>query len=223
MSNPRDRTAEFRQCQDSIRSRNPQSTSSSNTKSTKKLNKPQTSKSEVAKLAAGIAKDINATTGKLQKLAQRESRAISPLLPPPTSSLPFIQPRVIPHVLILFSIHPVAKRKTLFDDRPVEISVRIGTVRTHGSSSSSTQADASLVIPSPSDRNSHSSLSKTSRTSTLRLPPSRHSPSNRTPSRESSQQQSRSTNTTPTSSCSSRASLLTWVWDSRTFSRSGPR
>ncbi|CDZ96706.1 SNARE protein SED5/Syntaxin 5 [Phaffia rhodozyma] len=51
-----------------------------------KGNQAKQPSSQVASLAAGIARDINATTGKLQKLAQ------------------------------------LAKRKTLFDDRPVEIS-----------------------------------------------------------------------------------------------------
>jgi syntaxin 5 len=75
MSNPRDRTSEFRQCTQSISSRsNPPTASSSSKPAVKRreANKQAASKSEVAKLAAGIAKDINATTAKLQKLAQRE-------------------------------------------------------------------------------------------------------------------------------------------------------
>lgn len=55
-------------------------------------------------MAAGIGKEISATTIKLGKLAQRES------------GLRY-------YVLRDFSFWTVAKRKTLFDDRPVEISV----------------------------------------------------------------------------------------------------
>ena len=75
-SNPRDRTAEFRQCYSSIANRS----SLPKTATTAKGGaaggaggKQQQSKSEIARLAGGIARDINATTGKLQKLAQRES------------------------------------------------------------------------------------------------------------------------------------------------------
>lgn len=67
--------------------------------------KEEGGKSEFGKMAAGIAKDINSTTLKLQKLAQRESFSSSPA-----------QSR------IAADASSVAKRKTLFDDRPIEIS-----------------------------------------------------------------------------------------------------
>ncbi|KAL7414225.1 t-SNARE [Mrakia frigida] len=83
-SNPRDRTTEFRQCYSSIANRSSLPKTATTAKGAAAAGKQ--SKSEIARLAGGIARDINATTGKLQKLAQ------------------------------------LAKRKTLFDDRPVEIS-----------------------------------------------------------------------------------------------------
>ncbi|WWD00925.1 hypothetical protein V866_007863 [Kwoniella sp. B9012] len=102
---PKDRTSEFHSTLNSIKSRSSlaSSSSSSNLKGKnkdKELKQPLLangkdgssavkgggSKSEFGRMASGIAKDINNTTLKLQKLAQ------------------------------------LAKRKTLFDDRPIEIS-----------------------------------------------------------------------------------------------------
>jgi syntaxin 5 len=62
-------------------------------------------KSEFSRMASAISKDINGTTVKLGKLAQRESSLVR-------------KHRI-------FHGSSVAKRKTLFDDRPVEISVRL--------------------------------------------------------------------------------------------------
>ncbi|WVQ69598.1 uncharacterized protein L199_007818 [Kwoniella botswanensis] len=102
---PKDRTSEFHSTLNSIKSRSSlaSSSSSANLKGKnkdKELKQPLLangkdgssvvkgggSKSEFGRMASGIAKDINNTTLKLQKLAQ------------------------------------LAKRKTLFDDRPIEIS-----------------------------------------------------------------------------------------------------
>jgi len=75
-SNPRDRTAEFRQCYSSIANRSSLPKSATTAKGGAggggAGGKQGQSKSEIARLAGGIARDINATTGKLQKLAQRE-------------------------------------------------------------------------------------------------------------------------------------------------------
>ncbi|CAD6583010.1 MAG: cis-Golgi t-SNARE syntaxin [Tremellales sp. Tagirdzhanova-0007] len=100
---PKDRTAEFHSTLNSIKSRAvlPPSSSKDRDREAKQrllpkedVSKPAgrgltNSTSEFGKMAGGIAKDINATTLKLQKLAQCKS---------------------------------LAKRKTLFDDRPIEIS-----------------------------------------------------------------------------------------------------
>ncbi|KAG9123317.1 cis-Golgi t-SNARE syntaxin [Ceratobasidium sp. 392] len=76
-----DRTVEFRTCVDSIRNR-----SANPPKPKRQLPGPSGSKSEFARMAGAIGRDIAGTTVKLEKLAQ------------------------------------LAKRKTLFDDKPVEIS-----------------------------------------------------------------------------------------------------
>ncbi|KAG9083576.1 cis-Golgi t-SNARE syntaxin [Ceratobasidium sp. UAMH 11750] len=79
-----DRTLEFRTCVDSIRNR-----SANPPKPKRQLAGPSGgNKSEFARMAGAIGRDIAGTTVKLEKLAQ------------------------------------LAKRKTLFDDKPVEISVR---------------------------------------------------------------------------------------------------
>ncbi|WVW78089.1 hypothetical protein I302_100040 [Kwoniella bestiolae CBS 10118] len=101
---PKDRTSEFHSTLNSIKSRSSLASSSSSTNLKGKAKdreakqpllaghgkdvagKAGGSKSEFGRMASGIAKDINNTTLKLQKLAQ------------------------------------LAKRKTLFDDRPIEIS-----------------------------------------------------------------------------------------------------
>lgn len=97
---PKDRTSEFHSTLASIKSRSSLPSTSSSTKGKSEAKQPlipkengrstpksgQGSKSEFGRMAGGIAKDINSTTLKLQKLAQ------------------------------------LAKRKTLFDDRPIEIS-----------------------------------------------------------------------------------------------------
>lgn len=76
--NPRDRTSEFRQCYQSIANRS--NTTAASSKASKGKGAAAgggaQSKSEIARLAGGIARDINATTGKLQKLAQRESKRL---------------------------------------------------------------------------------------------------------------------------------------------------
>ena len=71
MSNPRDRTNEFRQCYTSIQNRSSLPAKAGTKPGSTKQAGAQ-SKSEIARLAGGIAKDINATTAKLQKLAQRK-------------------------------------------------------------------------------------------------------------------------------------------------------
>lgn len=65
-------------------------------------------KSEFARMAGQISKDLTLTMGKLQKLAQRKPLA-------QTMTYRTIFDNTLPRI-------SVAKRKTLFDDRPVEIS-----------------------------------------------------------------------------------------------------
>ena len=96
-----DRTNEFLSCVDSIRNR-----SSLPTKVPSKQRRGN--KSEFTRMASVIGKDISTTTVKLGKLAQREH------------VYRFIRSRCTKHAWLT-----VAKRKTLFDDRPVEISVRV--------------------------------------------------------------------------------------------------
>jgi syntaxin 5 len=96
-----DRTNEFLACVESIRSR-----SSLPAKFPSKQRRD--SKSEFTRMASVISKDISATTVKLGKLAQREHIYAS--IPSRCTEHPWLT---------------VAKRKTLFDDRPVEISVRV--------------------------------------------------------------------------------------------------
>lgn len=93
-----DRTNEFRACVQSIRSRS--------AAPRRQRTAPTNKRSEFASMASNIGKDISATTVKLGKLAQRASQA-------PCSSAPLTS-----------NACTVAKRKTLFDDKPVEISVR---------------------------------------------------------------------------------------------------
>ncbi|TXT13144.1 hypothetical protein VHUM_01545 [Vanrija humicola] len=84
---PRDRTAEFHSALSSIKARTAlPAKKRDGAKQPLLAAGPSSSKSEFGRLAGNIAKDINNTTLKLQKLAQ------------------------------------LAKRKTLFDDRPIEIS-----------------------------------------------------------------------------------------------------
>lgn len=104
-----DRTNEFRQCVESIRSR---SSYPARSGAKDRLLQPANgngklkggAKSEFSRMAMAVGKDISSTTLKLQKLAQREDPQI-----------------IFIHYLWIL----VAKRKTLFDDRPVEISVCI--------------------------------------------------------------------------------------------------
>jgi len=96
-----DRTNEFLSCVESIRGR-----SSLPAKVPSKQRREN--KGEFTRMASVIGKDISATTVKLGKLSQREHIHIRL----------FVQGALNTHV-------PVAKRKTLFDDRPVEISVRV--------------------------------------------------------------------------------------------------
>lgn len=72
MSNPRDRTSEFRQCYTSIANRSSLPKTGPASKQAGSKPAGTQSKSEIARLAGGIAKDINQTTAKLQKLAQCE-------------------------------------------------------------------------------------------------------------------------------------------------------
>lgn len=99
-----DRTNEFRACVESIRNRSsfPQRGAEAKQRLLPNGKGPE-SKSEFTRMASNIAKEISSTTIKLGKLAQRESP--------------------IPQVVAVSSLGAVAKRKTLFDDRPVEISV----------------------------------------------------------------------------------------------------
>lgn len=77
------------------------------------LNKDRSPKSEFSRMASAIGKNINDTGFKLHKLAQRTFVDILLLLQ---------------HLVRGNNISSlVAKRKTLFDDRPVEISVRTAT------------------------------------------------------------------------------------------------
>ena len=75
---PRDRTAEFHSALSSIRARTAVPSGKRDGAKSPLLGganaAASTSKSEFGRLAGNIAKDINATTLKLQKLAQRESR-----------------------------------------------------------------------------------------------------------------------------------------------------
>jgi len=81
-----DRSKEFRACVESMRSRSSIPERDGQSKQ-RQLTTQKHSKSEFARMASSIGKDLSSTTAKLDKLAQ------------------------------------LAKRKTLFDDRPVEISV----------------------------------------------------------------------------------------------------
>jgi syntaxin 5 len=81
---PKDRTSEFHSTLASIKSRSSLPSTSSSTKGKSEAKQPlipkengrstpkpgQGSKSEFGRMAGGIAKDINSTTLKLQKLAQ---------------------------------------------------------------------------------------------------------------------------------------------------------
>lgn len=110
-----DRTNEFRACVESIRSRSvvPTRATEQRQRLLQQRGK-ENAKSEFNRMASAIGKDISATTLKLGKLAQRESTPFSRLEWPPLEEL-----------LSMFLYLTVAKRKTLFDDRPVEISVRV--------------------------------------------------------------------------------------------------
>lgn len=98
-----DRTTEFFACTDSIRSRT-SGPGKSEARQRLLQNGKIAQKSELSQMALAIGKDINSTNIKLGKLAQREHHS----------------QRCYIGSLIAAS---VAKRKTLFDDRPVEISV----------------------------------------------------------------------------------------------------
>jgi hypothetical protein len=135
-----DRTNEFLACVDSIRNR-----STLPARNTDKQQSRADGKSEFTRMASAIGKDIGGTTVKLGKLAQC------------VFSYPLSSRRATN------DLASVAKRKTLFDDRPVEISVRGTCV-------------APLVTTLTSHanfRNSLSSLSKTLQILTSRLRRSR--------------------------------------------------
>lgn len=103
-----DRTNEFRACVESIRARTPGAPGSSNVRQ-RLLDGKSGAKSDFTRMASGIGKDISSTNLKLGKLAQRTWSALNGFADTNES-----------HRLR----ETVAKRKTLFDDRPVEISVR---------------------------------------------------------------------------------------------------
>ena len=102
-----DRTNEFHSCVESIRSRS--SLPAKGPSKQRRLDDKARadSKSEFTRMASVIGKDISATTVKLGKLAQCGH------------VYPFIRFAALKHTWLI-----VARRKTLFDDRPVEISVR---------------------------------------------------------------------------------------------------
>jgi Syntaxin-5 N-terminal, Sly1p-binding domain len=108
-----DRTNEFRACVESIRNRSSIPNREAQDKQRVPNGTGKPSKSEFARMASAIGKDITNTTTKLDKLAQcmwynpRDNRMDSNAF-----------------------FRLVAKRKTLFDDRPVEISVSLPK-RTH--------------------------------------------------------------------------------------------
>ncbi len=102
-----DRTNEFLACVESIRSRSSLPAKVPSRQRRFDDNARADSKSEFTRMASVIGKDISATTVKLGKLAQREYVYLS------------LSSRCTKHPW-----PTVAKRKTLFDDRPVEISVR---------------------------------------------------------------------------------------------------
>lgn len=101
-----DRTHEFRTCVDSIRNRSAIQPRAAETKQRLLQSHGKgAARSEFSRMASNIAKEISSMTIRLSKLAQRELRRhVEPGYRSPCSRL-------------------VAKRKTLFDDKPVEISV----------------------------------------------------------------------------------------------------
>ncbi len=102
-----DRTNEFQACVESIRSRTSipsRSLPEVKQRLLQTQDRGESSRSEFSRMAGGIGKEISATSIKLGKLAQCEY--LPPLL-----------------TIGCVSLRVVAKRKTLFDDRPVEISV----------------------------------------------------------------------------------------------------
>jgi syntaxin 5 len=108
-----DRTKEFRSCVDSIRTRSAQP--ARNVEKQRLLAQRKQNTSEFTRMAEEIAKDISSTSLRLTKLGQRALSCFA-------------------RAFAMFINAPiVAKRKTLFDDRPVEISVRgsMVHVRTH--------------------------------------------------------------------------------------------
>lgn len=99
-----DRTNEFKACVDSINNRSAFGKRGADSKQ-RLIQTKSANKGEFSRMASAIGKEISSTTIKLNKLGQRAS----PLF--------FFQQ--VPDY-----DRTVAKRKTLFDDRPVEISVR---------------------------------------------------------------------------------------------------
>lgn len=73
---------------------------------------PSGAKSDFARMAAAVAGDIQTAAGKLEKLARRKS----------SQSVAVSSSSIVNFILIpLLSTSQVAKKKSLFDDRPVEI------------------------------------------------------------------------------------------------------
>jgi len=101
-----DRTNEFHACVESIRTRSSLPARGSDAKQRLlQAHGKSGGKSDFSRMAAGIGKDISSANIKLGKLAQCERK----------DSL---------FGCSCTDYFTVAKRKTLFDDRPVEISVR---------------------------------------------------------------------------------------------------
>jgi len=101
-----DRTYEFKSCVDSIRSRTAGGNRGSEAKQRLlQANGKSGVKGEFSRMASSIGKDISNTTIKLNKLAQ--------------CNFFMLIAKNFSHLIS----NTVAKRKTLFDDRPVEISV----------------------------------------------------------------------------------------------------
>ena len=169
-----DRTNEFLSCVESIRGR-----SSLPAKVPSKQRRDN--KSDFTRMASVIGKDISTTTVKLSKLAQRE-HVYALILSSFTTKNPWLT---------------VAKRKTLFDDRPVEISVRVICF-------------LSLKSLKLSFRSSLLSSNKTLQVSTSRLQRSRQMSSNVEPRVVSNRlRRSRSRSTTTMWSCCCKISLQT--------------
>jgi syntaxin 5 len=158
---PRDRTPEFRATLSSIRNRTRSSISPVNNAHPISGNDGKqrllangdgkggagSQKSEFARMAGQISRDLTLTMSKLQKLAQRKFDGKHALAEDPAKSGILRE--------------TVAKRKTLFDDRPVEISELTYIIRQDISSLNSQIAQLqSYVISQKNQAQSSSSSGK---------------------------------------------------------------